>query len=324
MTRNIAGCAVGQVLYTPWCDEDGKVLDDGTVARLEPNLFRVTAADPNLRWFQANALGMDVEVHDSSEETAALALQGPSSRAILESLTGESLTGVGYYRGRPAHIGGQPVYLSRTGYTGDLGFEIWVEARDSLFVWDRLVQAGQAYSLVPAGILALDIARVEAGLLLLEVDYVSSRQAVIESQKSSPFEIGLGWAVALDKGCDFIGRRALTLEKTRGSTWGFVGLEMEWGSLEALYSEVGLPVQLPGIAWRGGTPVYHEGEWVGRATSGCWSPILKKPIAIGQLLTAYCSVGQAVDIEVTVEHVRRQSKARVVPLPFFDPPRKRA
>jgi aminomethyltransferase len=191
-------------------------------------------------------------------------------------------------------------------------------------VWDELLRIGQAYQITPAGILALDIARVEAGLLLLEVDYVSSRMAVIDSQKSSPFEIGLGWAVALDKAAPFIGRKALEAEKANGSTWSFVGLEVDWNSLEELYAEVGLPVQLPGLAWRSGTPVYFEGQWVGRATSGCWSPVLKKSIAMAQILRTYALPGQRLDLEVTVEHVRRQARTTVVRMPFFDPPRKRA
>lgn len=324
MTRAVSRCAVGQVMYSPWCDGDGHVIDDGTISRLEDGLFRVTAADPNLRWFQDNAHGLDVAVEDVADATAALAVQGPAARRILEEATGASLASVGYYRLTRARLGRTEVTISRTGYTGDLGYEIWLEAGQAEAVWDAVNAAGEPHGLTPAGILALDIARVEAGLLLIEVDYISSRHAVIESQKSSPFELGLGWAVALDKDPRFVGQEALAREKARGSEWAFVGLEVVWDSLQSLYQQVGLPVQLPAVAWRGGTPVYGEGRYIGRATSGCWSPILKKLIALGQIEAGWGRPGTEVALEVTVEHVRRQARAVVTPLPFFDPPRKKA
>ena len=323
MTRAISRCAVGQVMYSPWCDSDGHVIDDGTISRLDDDRFRVTAADPNLRWFQDNSHGLDVQVEDVSDATAALAVQGPASRLVLEKATRASLEQVGYYRLTRARLGPADVTISRTGYTGDLGYEIWLEASQAEPVWDVLRDAGEPHGLTPAGILAMDIARVEAGLLLIEVDYISSRRALIESQKSSPFELGLGWAVALDKETRFMGQEALRREKARGSEWAFVGLEVDWESLQSLYHEVGLPVQLPAVAWRGGTPVYGEGRYIGRVTSGCWSPILKKLIALGQIESSWGRPGTEMALEVTVEHVRRQARAVVTPLPFFNPPRKK-
>lgn len=324
MTRAISRCAVGQVMYSPWCDSDGHVMDDGTISRLEDGAFRVTAADPNLRWFQDNAGGLDVDIEDVSDATAALAVQGPAARLILEEATGASLEEVGYYRLTRRRLGPAQVTISRTGYTGDLGYEIWLDAAQAESVWDVLREAGEPHGLTPAGILALDVARIEAGLLLIEVDYISSRRALIESQKSSPFELGLGWAVALDKEPRFVGQEALRREKAHGSEWAFVGLEVSWDSLQSLYDEVGLPVQLPAVAWRGGTPVYGEDRYIGRATSGCWSPVLKKLIALGQIESAWGRPGTEVELEVTVEHVRRRARAAVTPIPFFNPPRKRA
>lgn len=322
VTRDISRCAVGQVMYTPWCDEQGKVIDDGTVARLDENVFRVTSADPNYRWFCETAYGMNVRIEDASETTAALALQGPNSRAILSGLPGAPLDGLGYYRLTPARLAGIPVTISRTGYTGDLGYEVWMDARQAEAVWDHLIAAGDAYGITPTGMLALDLARVEAGLLLIEVDYTSARHALIEGQKSSPFELNLGWAVALHKE-HFIGKRALAEENERGARWQFVGLDVSWDSLEALYAREGLHPQLPATTWRASTPVYADREQVGYASSGCWSPLLKQYIALAHLRVPYSTPDTQVEMEVTVEHRRKRAQARVVKLPFLELARKK-
>jgi aminomethyltransferase len=323
VTRDVARSKVGQVLYTPWCDAAGKVIDDGTISRLDEQTFRLTAADPNLRWLHENAVGMSVTIEDISESTAALALQGPTSRTILEQLTGLGLGGLKYFRLTTATIRGIPVTVSRTGYTGDLGYEIWLDAPNAIALWDALIEVGTPYGIVPAGILALDLARIEAALMLIEVDYVSAHHALIESQKSSPFELNLGWTVNLDKE-HFVGRRALAAEAQRGPGWQLVGLEVEWDALERLYAEVGLPPRLPGVAWRTSVPVYVGGTQVGYATSGCWSPLLKKYLALAHLSPPYGRMGTAVEMEVTVEHHRKRAAARVVKTPFFNPDRKRA
>ena len=323
VTRDVARSKVGQVLYTPWCDAEGKVIDDGTISRLDEQTFRMTAADPNFRWLHENAAGMRVTIEDVSESTAALALQGPTSRAILEQLTGAGLGGLKYFRLTSATIRGIPVTISRTGYTGDLGFEIWLDAPNAIALWDALIEVGTPYGIVPAGILALDLARIEAALMLIEVDYVSAHHALIESQKSSPFELSLGWTVNLDKE-HFVGRRALAAEARRGPGWQLVGLEVGWDALERLYAEVGLPPRLPSVAWRASVPVYVGGTQVGYATSGCWSPLLKKYLALAHLSPPYGRMGTAVEMEVTVEHHRKRAAARVVKTPFFNPDRKRA
>ncbi|MGB5061744.1 MAG: aminomethyltransferase family protein [Candidatus Promineifilaceae bacterium] len=324
VTRDVSKCRVGQVLYTPWCDEDGQVIDDGTVHRLAENHFRITAADPNLRWFQDVGYGLDARVVDVSSDLAALSLQGPNSRAILQELVHDINFGnLRYFRFGHGTLDDFPVTISRTGYTGDLGYELWVRPEYAERLWDCLMDVGESrYGALPAGMVALDIARIEAGLLLIEVDYKSSHHAVIEAQKSSPYELGLGWTVALDKG-DFIGRKALRVEKARGSEWAFVGLHIDWPDLERVFAVEDLPPRVAGRASRTAVPLYKGGRQIGQATSQTFSPILKKYIAIGTVLTEHAAVGNQIQMEVTVEYKRQQVKATIVETPFFDPERKR-
>jgi aminomethyltransferase len=323
VTRDVARCALNQVLYTPWCNESGKVVDDGTLARLGEEKFRLTAAEPNLRWLLDNAAGFDVTIDDVTDSTAALALQGPTSRKILKRSTDADMDALRFFRSTPADVGGIPVTISRTGYTGDLGYEIWVDAENAESLWDALIDAGTSYGITPAGILALDVARIEAGLILVDVDYFPAHRALIESRKSSPFELGLAWTVKLDKG-SFVGSEALLKERENGPTWEFRGLEVDWVALEKAYGEVDLPPQLPMVAWRTSVPVYDGGRQVGYATSGCWSPILKKYIALAHLHSSHARLGTDVEMEITVEHHRKRAAATVVETPFFDPDRKKA
>jgi aminomethyltransferase len=323
VTRDVTKMKVGQVGYTPWCDSAGKVIDDGTISRLGEHVFRMTSADPNLLWLTQNAVGLDVKLADVSESTAALALQGPNSRAILERAAEKDLTGLKYFRLTQATVRGVTVTITRTGYTGDLGYEIWVDASHALPLWDALIDVGRAYGITPTGLLALDMARIEAGLILIDVDYISTRKALIEGQKSSPYEINLAWTVNLEKDF-FIGRDALAAEAARGPTWQFVGLDVEWDSLEGLYADAGLPPRLPNAAWRTSVPVYADGKQVGYATSGSWSPLLKKYIALAHVESRFAKAGTVVEMEVTVEHRRKRAKAKIAQLPFFNPDRKRA
>lgn len=321
ISRDITKVSVDQVIYCCWCDPEGKVIDDGTITRLGENDYRWTAADPSLRWFQQNALGLDVRIEDISEQVAALALQGPTSGRLLKSIADANVADLKYFRVTHGKIAGVPVDISRTGYTGDLGFEIWVPWKDALRVWDKLMNEGEVFDVHPAGMIALDIARIEAGLILIEVDYTSSKKAVIESQRYSPAEIGLGKLVDLKKE-SFVGRDALAAEAKKGAARSLVGLEIDWNEVEALYDKIGMAPQVPSTASRVAVPVYRGGRVVGKATSTTWSPTLKKMIALACVERHNGSVGATLNIEMTVEAVRHTVGAKVVPTPFFNPPRK--
>ena len=322
ITRDATKMAIGQVYYTPWCDEAGKVIDDGTVTRTGETSFRWTAADPNLRWFTENASGLDVRIEDVTEQVAALALQGPTSRSLLQRVCDAPIEQLKYFRSMSAVIAGTPVDISRTGYTGDLGYEIWMPWQDAVTVWDALVAAGTAFDLHPTGMLALDVARIEAGLLLIDVDFQSSRKAMIESQKYSPFELGMERLVDMNKG-PFIGRQALQQELQRGHARQIVGLEVDWTDVERLHESVGLPPTAPAGTSRVAVPVYKGRTQVGRATSTTWSTTLKKLIALATIDRPHFGIGSKLEIEITVEAVRERARTTVVPTPFFDPPRKR-
>jgi len=322
MTRDAAKCALHQAMYTCLLDEEGKVIQDGTVFRLEESRFRFHLAEPSLRWLHMNAVGMDVSIQDVSEQIAAVALQGPTSRDIVRSAAGGDIDGLKFFRFIFAGIGGLRAMISRTGYTGDLGYEVWVPAAQAGELWDALMAAGKPHGIKSAGMLALDIARLEAGFILLDVDYTSAEKALIPSQKYSPFEIGLGWTVNLDKE-NFVGRKALLEEKTRGASRQLIGLEIDWDDYERLYRNVGLAPHLPAGAWRGGVPVYRDGKQIGQATTGGWSPTIKKYIALATVQSKFSQPGTELFMETTVEYVRETVRARVVKLPFFDPPRKK-
>lgn len=326
ITRDVRKITVGQVIYCCWCDEEGKVIDDGTLSRLEENVYRWTAADPSLRWFEQNALGLDVKIEDISETTAALALQGPASARLLHAVSDADIAKLKYFRvARGAKIAGVPVDISRTGYTGDLGYEIWMPWNDAVKVWDELVARGRQFDLHPAGMLALDVARVEAGLLLIEVDYISSKKALIESQKYSPYEIGLGRMVDLNKE-HFVGREALAAEAKRGAKRQLVGLDVEWDDIEALHEKIGLVPQIASTTSRVAVPIYDTNDamarQIGKATSTTWSPTLKRMIALASVETKFSEPGMKLRMEYTVEAQRHRVRATVAKLPFFNPARK--
>jgi glycine cleavage system T protein (aminomethyltransferase) len=323
ISRDINKVAVDQVIYCCWCDPEGKVIDDGTITRLGENEYRWTAADPSLRWFQQNALGLEVKIEDITEQVAALALQGPTSARLLNAVADANITNLKYFRVTHGKIGGVPVDISRTGYTGDLGFEIWMPWKDAVKVWDALNSKGKAFDIHPAGMIALDIARIEAGLILIEVDYTSSKKALIDAQRFSPAEIGLGKLVDLKKET-FVGRDALAREAKSGAERALVGLEINWNEVEAMYDKMGMAPQVPSIASRVAVPVYRGGRVVGKATSTTWSPTLKKMIALACVNRVHSTVGTTLNMEMTVEAVRHTVSAKIVPLPFFNPPRKMA
>jgi aminomethyltransferase len=323
ITRDVSKMQVGQVFYTPWCDEHGKVIDDGTVSRLGEQTFRWTAADPSLRWFRQNASGMDVRIDDVSEEVAALALQGPTSAKLLRAVAHASIDALKYFRVTKGIIAGVQVDISRTGYTGDLGYEIWMPADRAVHVWDALMHGGRPFDIKPAGMLALDVARIEAGLLLIEVDFFGSRKAMIPSQMYTPYELGMARLVSLDK-TRFIGQRALRDEQERGPDRQIAGLEIDWTEVERLYDGVGLAPAVAATASRTAVPVYRNGRQIGKATSTTWSPVLKRMIALALLDRPHYAEGTEVKFEMTVEAVRHRVSAKVVKTPFYNPARKTA
>ena len=325
VTRDVSKCRIGQVLYTVWCDDDGKVVDDGTLARIGEENFRLTAAMPTLDWLQDNALGLEVEIEDVTHRLGALAIQGPTSRGLLQELTEADLGSLGYFRLVDCELAGVPVRISRTGYTGDLGYELFVEARYAERLWDAIAETGEAYGLQPAGTVALDVVRIEAGLLLIEVDFVSCADTIFEVQKSTPFELGLGFTVKLEKG-PFVGREALRREMASGPAWTTVGLVVDILALEKIYAEYSMPLHLPYTSWNDARPVYagqKPRDPIGKATSGTWSPILKQYVVLARVRPQHAQPGTRIFLEETVEGRRYSVPAVVVKTPFFDPPRKR-
>jgi aminomethyltransferase len=325
VTRDVARLEVGQVSYTPWCDDAGKMVDDGTLTRLEDDFYRLTAAEPTASWLEDNAFGFDVTIEDVTDDVAALSLQGPTSRAVLQQLTDFDLAGLGYFRAAKVNMAGMPVVVTRTGYTGDLGYEIWVGPDQAVTLWDELMTAGEGHKLRPTGMVALDMLRVEAGLILVDVDFVSARKTMFEVQKTSPYELGLGWTVKLYKEY-FVGQEALKAEKAAGSPTRMIGLEVDITELEKLYARFGMPLHLPYQSWNDTLPVYADGNQrrhIGRATSGTWSPILKKNVVMARVQSEYARIGRTVYLEATIEAQRLPVAATVVKMPFFDPPRKR-
>ena len=326
VVRDMSKCRVGQVFYTAWCDDEGKIIDDGTVARLQEDHFRMTAAIPNLYWLEDNATGLDVEIEDVSDAFAALALQGPTSRDLLQKLTSTDLGALGFFRCTQSDVAGVSAEIARTGYTGDLGYEIFVDPSDAEKLWDSMMEIRRDYKMRPTGSVTLEMTRIEAGLLLIDSDFISAKQTMFEVQKTSPYDLGLDWMVNLGKDF-FVGQEALRKEKARGSRWATVGIELDVTALEKAYAEYGMPLHLPDTPWAGPVPIYADEaqrHHIGRGNSGVWSPLLKKYIVIARVEAQYGKLGTHFFIEEAVEAKAYSIPATVVEMPFFDPPRKKA
>jgi aminomethyltransferase len=291
------------------------------VTRLADDRFRWTAAEPNLRWIHQHASGLDVHIDDISSRVAALALQGPTSASLVAAVSDVNVDDLKYFRVTRGKLGGVAVEVSRTGYTGDLGYEIWVHAADAGHVWDTLMAAGRAYGIRPTGLLALDVARIEAGLLLIDVDFFSARKALTTSQLYTPYEMSLDRLVDPSKG-PYIGRAALEAERARGPKRRIVGVVIDWTEVEALYEAVHLPPMAQATASRVAVPVYAGHKQVGRMTSSTWSPTLKKFIGLATIEAAFAGGGSKLEVEHTVDAVRHTVACTVVPTPFFNPKRK--
>ena len=324
MTRDISALQRDRVIYTPWCDEAGKLVDDGTVARIGPDSYRITAADPCYRWFLLNATNLDVEVSDISDQTAALALQGQLSREVLEAASGLDWKDLKYFGRRMTQIAGVDVDVTRTGYTGDRGYELWIPIDGALAVWDKIFEVGRDYGIYPVGIRAMDVARVEAGLILIEAEYTSARHAVSPEQQYSPFELGLGKLVQFNKASDFVGKRALLAEqKAGGPARRLVGLDIDWSGIEGMFAKHGLAPGVSPMVTRDAIPVYKDNKQVGRATSYTWGPTIKKMVGFGSVDKQYEKSGSRLSVEWSVEGERGKVAATVVPMPFLDLERKR-
>lgn len=326
MAKDISKLKINKVAYVCWCNDFGKVVDDGTVMHIGENEFFVTAADPAYLWFSRFTRGFDVSVEDWTDKICGVALQGPTSRDILKNCSDAKLDGLKFFDVTKAKINGVDVHISRTGYTGDLGYEVWVENNYALKIWDAIMSAGKNYDILPAGLDALDMVRIEAGLILKGVDYYNANHALIEDRMSSPYELGLGFTVNLERE-PFNGQAALMKELKNGSRWETVGLDISWTELEKIYNQHNLPPEVPGNAWRMSIPVYHKGNpemQIGYATSGTWSPTLKKNIAIATLSRKRDLDSNEVLFEVMVEHKRHTVTALIDKPQFFNPERKRS
>ena len=319
VTRDMRKLTPGKVAYTVWCDDEGHLIDDGTVFGIAPNEYRICTAERQLDWFRASAIGFDVEIREVTEEVAALAVQGPTSAKLLKAV---GLGGIErlkplehgeFCMPRGGGAGGQiPIMVSRTGFTGDLGYELWMPPTDAEAVWDALMEVGRTRAVRPVGSRALNMARIEAGFVLPNLDFVSAAHTLYLGSERSPLELGLAWLVDFSKG-HFTGRRALLAEAARGPRRQLVGLDIE-GTKPAhnalLYTE------------RSGR------KEAGSVTSATWSPTCKRNLALAMVAAPYIATGSTLWAEIYLNRElvweRRMVRARVVPKPFFAPARRRA
>jgi len=327
MTRDIRSCRPGRAQYTVWCDDRGFVLEDGVVFRHSANDFLLTAAEPNLGYFSDLIGRLDVTIEDVTDEFGMLAVQGPRSRQILAKLAPE-VEGLAYFEHTDAKIGGAPVTISRTGYTGDLGYEVRVGRDEALGVLDAVIDAGEGHGLRPFGEEALLMTRIEAGLVLINVEFSSSRFAYTDHDRITPKELGFGWMLKGIDGDDrpFIGRNALRRELAdKTSRWATVGLVLDWADYDRVYNDAGL------IPPKDETPLDYEsmlydddGERIGYATSLMYSPMLQRHIAMARVRPELAAPGTRVNLELTINHHYESVAADVTRLPFFNPARKTA
>ena len=327
MTRDIRACRPGRAQYTVWCDDRGFVLEDGVVFRHSATDFLLTAAEPNLGYFSDLIGRLEVTIEDVTDEFGMLAVQGPRSREILAKIA-DGVEQLAYFEHTDTKIGNAPVTISRTGYTGDLGYEVRVARDDALGVLDGVMDAGEGHGLRPFGEEALLMTRIEAGLVLINVEFSSSRLAYTDHDRITPKELGFGWMLKgiEDDDRPFIGRNAIRRELAeKTSRWATVGLVLDWADYDRVYNEAGL------IPPKDETPLDYEsmlyddnGERVGYATSLMYSPMLQRHIAMARVRPALAASGTRVNLELTINHHYETVLAEVTRLPFFNPPRKTA
>jgi aminomethyltransferase len=327
MTRDIRNCRPGRAQYTLWCDDTGYVLEDGVLFRHSDTEFMLTCAEPNLGYFSDLVGRLDVEIEDVTAGYGVLAVQGPRSREILARLSPE-VGALPFFGLTQAKIADVPVTISRTGYTGDLGFEVFVRSEDAVTVLDAVLAAGIPYGLRPFGEDALLMARIEAGLVLINVEFSSSRFAYTDQQRVTPVELGFRWMLRGidDESRPFIGRTAIRRELAdKTSRWSTVGLLLDWQDYNRLYTEAGL------IPPKDENPLTYEsmlyddeGARIGYATSLMYSPVLQRHIAIARVRPDLATPGARVNLELTIDHEYRTVAADVAKLPLFNPKRKTA
>jgi aminomethyltransferase len=327
LARDPRSLAPGRAQYTLWCDDRGYVIEDGILLRRRPDEFLLTAAEPNLGYFRDLVVRHDVRIDEVSEDYAVMAVQGPNSRSVLGAVV-PPVEKLGYFDLVETKIGKAPVIVSRTGYTGDLGYEVWVGSDDALPVWDAVWQAGQGRGITAFGLTALYMARIEAGLVLLDVDFESSRFAWTDAHRTTPVELGFGWMFRDIATTDraFIGRDAIRHEiADKSSRWRLMGLILDWQDYDRHYDDAGL------IPPKDHTPIQDEyyiydeqDRQLGWASSLMYSPILQRHIALARLPLDRAAPGSHVRLEFAVSHRYEYFDAVVAKLPLFDPPRRTA
>lgn len=300
--RKTTANVVGHALYTAWCTHEGKLITDGLVFRLEENRY-IVSSDSIFEWFMSNRGAFDVNLRRCTDEYGVLSLQGPKSTVTLNKATGDDWSDFAFCQLRFATIAGCNVMVARQGFTGEIGYELWVARQDGPQVWDAVHASGQEFGIKAAGEFALDLARLEAGMTLASTDYTNAgpdgRSAHVPADPgnlSSPYEIGLGKFVNLDKG-DFIGRDALRKEAETGPHRKLIGLEFDWKELVGHYLALGEPPEItPRVRWDA-MAIKMQGTTVGRATSLCWSPYLKRGIGFASIEAALAVVGTTVSVD---------------------------
>ena len=333
LVRDIRKCALGRAQYTCFCDERGFVVQDGVAMHVAADEYWLTAADPALRYFQTLARDLqcsDVCVEDISDQYGILALQGPHAYDVLSQIT-DAASSLRYFGVTQFEVEGRPITVSRSGYTGDLGYELWIRSSDAEAIWDILMRAGKGYNLTPIGTTALKMARVEAGLLLMGTDFHTSRYAWVDEERETPNELGWSWMLGDLQQDDrqFIGRAAIESEMQSGtSRWQTVGLTVDWHDYERVFSEAGILPPRHEVYGESTMSIYRrndkEWDYAGYASSFLHSPLLRKPIAIAKLPLDLLDPGAEVDLEVQVIRRPQNVLARVESMPFFNPDRKTA
>jgi aminomethyltransferase len=327
LTRDIRACRDGQAQYTLWCDDAGHVVEDGVVFRFSNDHFLLTSAEPNLAWFSDRIGRLRVQIEDVSAQYGSLAIQGPRSRGILAGLD-DAVGGLKFFHHTPAKIGGASVNVSRTGYTGDLGYEVWVDADDAPAVFDAVMDASAGQGVLPVGMEALLMLRIEAGLVLIDVDFHSSRFAFTDHERTTPHEMGFGWMLNDVATTDraFIGRDAIRREVAEGlSRWKMVGLVVDYQDWDRRYRAEGLipPKDEHPTVWE--MMLYDDDmQRVGYTTSFMYSPALQQHIAMARVQPHLGAPGSTVQLEVTINHRYQTVACRVARPPLFNPPRKTA